>query len=257
MWFDLAIEPARRQQEARTRKISLVCPVERPEEVPVEGLYHPLPPPEVRNQRHDGTLNDNYLHKTYKLEGKIYPQGVWVKQICTYKTRKFHGKQTILIPNRQFEDGCWLYEYIEQYLYGWWLPGSFRDSQTYSWWDSELKGQRGRWITKGRMEFEPYDCCCLPPTQKTDLWSWGYLFPVPDSGTAYTDATFSSAFAQPAHERIGKRVTPHTMRSIWATWAFQIGISDAQMRSLAAAMGCTMTRQLDRRRKKAHDNYLV
>ena len=240
MWFNLAIEPARRQQEARTCKVGLVCPVERPQEVPAAGFYHPLLPPEVRDQRSDGTLGDNYLYRTYNLEGKVYPQGVWVRQICAYKTRKFHGKQTIIIPNRLFEDGTWLYDYIEWYLYGWWLPGSFRDSQTYSWWDVELKGQRGRWITKGRMEFEPMDCCCLPPNQKTDLWSWGYLFPVPDLGIPYRDTTFSYAFAQPAHERIGKRITPHTMRYIWATWAFQVGLSDAQLRSLAAAMGCTV-----------------
>jgi hypothetical protein len=239
-WVDLAIEPARRQQEVRTRRISLICPIARPEEVPLEGLYHPLPPPEVRDKRHDGTLDDNYLYKTYKLAGKVYPQGIWVKEICGYKTRKFHGNQTIVIPNRQFADGTRLYDYIESYLYGWWLPGSFRDSETYSWWDSELKGQQGRWITKGRMEFEPYDCCCLPPTQTTDLWSWGYLFPVPDLGIPYEDTTFSYAFAQPAHERIGKRITPHTMRYIWATWAFQVGLSDAQLRSLAAAMGCTV-----------------
>ena len=90
------------------------------------------------------------------------------------------------------------------------------------------------------MEFKPHDTCCLTSNQSEAFWSWGYLFPVPDLGTVYTDSTFSNAFAQPAHEWIGKRVTPHTMRYVLATWGFQVGLSDAQLRSLAYAMGSTV-----------------
>jgi hypothetical protein len=46
--------PARRQQEYRTARIALSCPITRPEGVPQNGLYHPLPPYEVREKRRDG-----------------------------------------------------------------------------------------------------------------------------------------------------------------------------------------------------------
>ena len=50
----------------------------------------------------------------------------------------------------------------------------------------------------------------------------------------------SNAFAQPAHDRIGKRVTPHTMRYVWAPWGFQVISTEHQLRSLAYAMGSTV-----------------
>ena len=240
VWSDLGLEPAGRQQEPRERRIALSCPIERPDSVPANGFYHPLPPEHRRERQYDGQVRDNYLFKAYELDGKLYPEGIWVKKTCKYKTRKFHGVRRSIIQNRQFADGFCLYDYLERYLYGWWFPGSFRNSQTYDWWDAELQGLQGRWITKGRMEFEPYDTCCLPGNQSEAFWSWGYLFPVPDLGTVYIDSTFSYAFAQPAHERIGKRITPHTMRYVWATWGFQVGLSDAQLRSLAYAMGSTV-----------------
>ncbi|MBD2255464.1 hypothetical protein [Nostoc parmelioides] len=239
-WVDLGLTPARRQQEARNLRVALCCPVARPADVPANGLYHPLPPNAVRDKRPDGTLEDNYIYKTYTYEGKYYQDGVWVKDIQDYKTYKFHGHKSLIIPNRQFADGSCVYDYIERYLYGWWLPGSYKNSQTYSWWDSGLQGVRGRWVTAGRAEFTPLDTCCLPTNTKSEIWSWGYFFIVPDVGKCYADSTFANFLANSAHTLIGKRITPHTMRYIWATWGFQVGLSDAQLRSLADAMGSTL-----------------
>lgn len=240
IWCDLGLEPPGRQQEPRERRIALSCPVERPESVPADGCYHPLPPDHLRDRQPDGQLCDNYLYKVYELNGKPYPEGIWVKETRKYKTRKFHGIRRSIVRDREFADGTSVYDYLERYLYGWWIPGSFRDSQTYDWWDSHHQGLQGRWMTKGVMEFEPFGTCRLPINQADGAWSWIPLFPVPDLGIPYTDSTFSYAFSQPAHEWIGKRITPHTLRYIWATWAFQVNLSDAQLRSLAYAMGSTV-----------------
>ncbi|MBD2365400.1 hypothetical protein H6G36_30375 [Anabaena minutissima FACHB-250] len=239
-WVDLGLTPARRQQEVRNLRVALCCPVVRPADVKANGLYHPLPPNAIREKRPDGTLEDNYIYKTYTYEGKYYQEGVWVKDIQDYKTYKFHGHRSLIIPNRQFADGSCVYDYIERYLYGWWLPGNYKNSQTYSWWESGLQGVRGRWVTAGRAEFTPLDTCCLQTNTKSEMWSWGYFFIVPDVGKCYTDSTFANFFANSAHMLIGKRITPHTMRYIWATWGFQVGLSDAQLRSLADAMGSTL-----------------
>jgi len=46
-------------------------------------------------------------------------------------------------------------------------------------------------------------------------------------------------FARNSFRIIGKRITPHTFRYMWATFSGQAGLTDVQMRSLATAMGCT------------------
>jgi hypothetical protein len=60
VWSFLADMPARRQEEYRSLQISLCCPIVRPADVPVDGLYHPLPPDEVRLRSYNGSLEDNY-----------------------------------------------------------------------------------------------------------------------------------------------------------------------------------------------------
>lgn len=51
---------------------------------------------------------------------------------------------------------------------------------------------------------------------------------------------FARAFSVPAYRLIGKRTTPHTLRHIWATWAFQVGLTPYQLEALAYAMGHTV-----------------
>jgi hypothetical protein len=59
----------------------------------------------------------------------------------------------------------------------------------------------------------------------------------PKLGTLANESGFTDSFNTTSHRLIGKRITPHTMRYIWATWAYQVQLNDAQFRSLAYAMG--------------------
>jgi len=235
MWAELLLEPPRRQQEFRSRRIGLTCPLQRPASVPPDGYYHPLPPDELRTRDRDGAIADNYLYRTYERHGVVYPEGIWVKQICQYKTRKYHGAQDIIIRNRPLGDGLMLYDLLERYLYGYWYPGNFRDSVTYAWWESTRHGQRGRWLMQGVLEFGA-DCHPLTDPRAGD-WGWTLLFPCPSSGKMHTTDSLANAFAISSHQWIGKRITPHTLRYIWATWAFQVKLEGPQLRSLAYAMG--------------------
>ncbi len=239
-WSFLADMPARRQAESRSLKISLSCPIKRPKEVPLDGLYHPLPPDEKREKRYDNSVKDNYLYKTYIYKGRFYKNGLWVLDIQDYKTLKIHSPQSIVVPNRSFADGTCVYDHIERYLYGWWIPGGRNKQQIYDWWQPELKGSRGRWITLGRAEFNPNDVCCLQNKTEPEFLSWGYLFIQPIAGMPLNKSEFLGLVTSAAHRLTGKYISPHTMRYVWATWAFQVGLTDQQKESLAYAMGHTL-----------------
>lgn len=242
MWAELAFEPPRRQQEFRTRRIALACPITRPENVPPDGLYHPLPPIEVRELDVEGRPKDNYLYKTYFHHGRHYPEGIWIRQITTYKTDRTYGQQDIILPNRMMVDGKPIYDYLESYLYGTWYCGGTRKAASiYDWWNPELKGRRGRWLTGGVMEFQPAVQHVSHP--RVGDWPWMPCFPMPTTGQAYTPGTMSNSLTRAAHQWTGKRTAPHMMRNIWATWAFQVNF-EAQGKnrkdvvdSLAYAMG--------------------
>lgn len=66
------------------------------------------------------------------------------------------------------------------------------------------------------------------------------MFVLPKIGIKADGPGFACSFETTAHRKIGKRITPHTMRYIWATWAYQVRLNDAQLRSLAYAMGHTV-----------------
>jgi hypothetical protein len=233
-WAFIADFPTRRQYDLRTTKIPLSCPVQRPEEVPADGCYFPLPPPAVRDKNSGGTPKDNYLYKTYVYRGKSYPAGIWVWELCSYKTDETYGVYSMVIPNRPFQDGTDFYEYLEHYMYGWWMPGQFRDRQQYDWWDANLQGRKGHWITKGWMEFEPKDLETREEP-RGPLWRWGYLFPLPETGEQGCATSFGGSFERTSYQLIGKRITPHMVRYFWATWAFQVGLTDRELESLAYA----------------------
>lgn len=236
-WSTMTDMPARRQEEARSWRISLDCPVERPAGIPEHGFYHPLPPDQVREQDDENRIDDNYLYKTYTREGKVYPEGIWVLDIQHYKTMKRYGPQSIVIKNRRFADGNCLYDYLERYLYGWWLPDPEGDLLIYSWYDPALIGPRGQWVTSGRAAFQPQKFPCVIPQNSSDDWSWGYFFVMPQTGQHYEDSGFKDFFSKTAHKVVGQRITPHILRDMWATWAYQVGLTDAQRNSLAYAMG--------------------
>lgn len=238
-WFFLAGMPARRQEEYRDLKIALSCPVQRPpiSDLPENGVYHPLPPAEVRDQRYDGTVEDNYIYKTYFYNGKFYNEGLWILDIQEYKMVDKYGPQSIVIKNRRFEDGTYLYDYFDHYLYGWWLPGGRKKQQIYDWWQQDLKGRRGRWVSLGRAVFEPCDACYISKEAQDSFWVWGYFFLQPLTGRCNTASRFEDLVETAAYHYTGKQVSPHIMRAVWATWAYQMRLTDQQKSSLAYAMG--------------------
>lgn len=235
IWFELAFEPPRRQQEFRTRRVALACPIQRPDTVPPDGLYHPLPPDAVRARRRDGRMVDNYMYRTYRHQGLDYPEGIWVRQVTAYKTDRSYGTQDIVLRNRPVGTGQMLYDLWESYLYGQWYTSSVKHSTTYDWWDPTLKGQRGFWLTLGVMTFEPHRH--EVSDEQAGDWPWMPCFPVPKTGKAYTRDGMSDMIQRAAHEWTGKRTTPHLMRRIWGTWALQVGLDDVVVHSLAYAMG--------------------
>ena len=239
VWFLLAGIPARRQEEYRNLKLPLSCPVQRPSasDLPENGVHYPLPPAEVRDQRYDGTVEDNYIYKTYFYKGKLHKGGLWVLDIQEYKMQDKYGPQSIVIKNRRFKDGAYLYDYFEHYLYGWWLPGGRKKQQLYDWWQQDLKGRRGRWVSLGRASFEPCDAYCFGDEAKDSYWAWGYFFVQPQTGQPNNASQFAELVETAAYQCTGKQISPHIMRSVWATWAYQIGLTDQQKSSLAYAMG--------------------
>lgn len=136
-------------------------------------------------------------------------------------------------------DGQQLYDYLDRLLCGWWLS-DLPSGERYDWWDEGLKGQRGRWLTQGRMEFNPPTFDSENNRSRGPIWRWGFVFVAPHTGEVMEAANFARAFSVPAHRLIGKRTTPHTLRHIWATWAFQVGLTDRQLEALAFAMGHTV-----------------
>lgn len=227
--------PALRQQVDRSTKIALSCPIIRPDYVPEAGLCYPLPPDKVREKDSQGKVIDNYIYRTYHFKGQNYPEGVWIREVCGYKTRKTYGVFHSIIPNREFEDSRCFYDYIEEYLQGVWVPGPFRNRITYQWWDQRYQGKMGRWVTSGRAEFNPKDY------SDVDLdgisWRWGYLFIGSDSGMPFSKHGYGVSFFRNSFRLIGKRITPHSFRYFWATWGFQVGLTDTEMRALAYMMG--------------------
>ena len=237
-WHRLGSYPATRQSVLRTQKIATYCPLERPTNVPPDGWYLPEVPLEWRERDKDQRPIDNCLYRTYVHKGQAYPEGVYILEVCGYKTVKKYGKQEYVIANQQFEDGTCLYDIYERYLCGQWLPGGDKQDLLYEWWVPEWRGRRGRWTTKGRMEFEPAPQ--LQPLKATEGkgWQapWGYLFVNPLTGKLTNETNFGKAFGTPAYRLTGKRVTPHILRSVWATWGLEMGLSQQQLLALAYAM---------------------
>ena len=234
-WFVFACIPPRRQQEYRNLRIALSCPVERPADLPPDSYYHPPLPLEQREKFPDGTCQDNYLYKTYIHDGQTYPDGVWILEVNDFKTKKKLGTYCRILKNSKFNDNSCFYDYLEEYLYGYWQVTPSRNSHLYDWWDASKRGQRGRWITSGRSDMNPIDTCHV--TDKGMEFTQGYLFFNPTTGQQASSNAFGKSLETTAHDLIGKRPTPHTMRYIWATWAYQAELDDRELRSLAYAMG--------------------
>lgn len=232
-WALMTTIPPRRQQDHRTLKISLCCDVKRPDYVPADGVYFPVPPAQLREQDVDGLVSDNYIARVYVFHGKPYPQGVWVLFLEGYKTDDSYGSFSIMIPNVPYKnDGTCLYDYFDAYFCGRWVASGTQRSHPYVWWDHSLLGQQGEWIAPGLLAFDskeewPHE---VP-------WRWQYAFVLPNTGKLGNETSYAGSFMRTAKQYLKKSTSPHTMRYIWATWGFQKRLNEMQMRSLAYAMG--------------------
>ena len=237
LWMLVSELPPRRQKVYRTMRIALSCPVIRPPDVPIDGFYFPLPPDEYRAKDINNNVADNYLYRAYVYNGTSYAGGVWLLNICAYKTDDTYGPFSTILPNREFDDETSIYDYLERYLCGWWLAAGRNNQLVYDWWEPQYCGQRGRWVTQGRMHFEPDFFYPGNQSDNDPRWCVGMAFPSPKTGQEAEKSGFASTFDRLSYRLIGKRITPHQMRSIWATWAFQVGLTEREVRSLAYAMG--------------------
>jgi hypothetical protein len=229
--------PPLRQQVDRSLQIALSCPVTRPKFVPPEGYYYPLPSDDIREHDAEGKLADNYLHHTYHLDGCPYPEGIWVREVQQQKTRKSLGVHRTIIPNRHFPDGTCFYDYLANYLEGVWWPKQAQNSQPYGWSDPRYHDTEGTWLTAGRSTFNPQDTLATDSDGVT--WRTGHLFINCRNGRPYDEWSYFCTIQNNSYRLTGKAITPHTMRYFWATWAFQVGLSDTELRSLAFMMGHT------------------
>lgn len=212
LWGCLTYLAPRRQQEWGKARVTLSCPIERPNVIPASGFVHPLPSSAVRYEER------YFPYLYYNDEGK------WILDLPpeSYKTGKTHGYQMIEIPNRRFRDGRCFYDYLEMWLYG------------YFFYPDGTLGSGGTNLD--------YSLPQLPP-----LMGGRYSFPVNHSycftkynGTQLNDVSFGSYIEDSAHQKTGQCVTPHLLRDIYATYFLDMEYSDAVIESLAYNMGHTV-----------------
>jgi hypothetical protein len=213
LWGCLTYSPPRRQQELRGLKIGIECPIDRPDGVPANGLYHPLPPIQKRDRSH------SYMCKM--------PDGRWIRDTPaeSYKTGKTYGHQELVIPNVPFDDGKFFYDYLEAWLYGYPKKGEKSDGSK-----KRKKSDRNpkKWETPnewwhfcGRSEFNP---------------DHDFVF-VQRNGKPFTAEGMGQYLSNTAHALTGQRLTPHLLRDIFATYFLDKGAPESDVTSLAYAMG--------------------
>lgn len=221
IWGCFTFRPPRRQQEFRNLKIGMSCPVKKPSDVAPNQVIHPLPSDRGEDKDH------GYLFKDI--------DGFWYMDMTSesYKTGSIYKHQKLLIPNPVFSDGKCFYDYLQAFLYGY-----YRDSRG-NWntglHSSETISTKGEWHCL-RMAFSP---------------EHNYVFVGPETGKNIDINSFGSLFKSSAHRLTGQLVTPHLLRDIFATWFLDQEYGEAQINSLAYAMGhsTAMLREMyDRRR---------
>ena len=255
LWYLFTRRAPTRQSNYRDTKIALSCLRQRPASVPPDGLYLPPLAGEYRDKLPDGQVGDNCLSRVYQHEGKDYPEGVYVLEFNQYKTKKYYGKQTFVLTNRPFPDGTTLYDHMDWLLFGRWVQTKSTKATLYRGEQSEFQGKRMLLVTRGRMEFNPQDYHQPLPLKERQSrlneepplpedcgthYLWGYWWIQPRAGHQFGASQLTRAFETPAHRLIGKRPTPHTLRYIWATWAFFKELTLSQMEALAYMMGTSV-----------------
>lgn len=237
LWHRMTTYPARRPGEIRQLKVALFCPVEKPPEVPADGYYFPLLPNQYREVDASGNPTDNCLYRIYSHDSGGQLQGKYMLQICGSKTHEKYGMQEIPIDDEMFEDQTTLYGRYHDYLCGRWVVGGNKHDLRYTWWRSEWYGQRGRWVSKGRQEFNPEVFALPNPEGVGMIVPWGYLFPGPLTGKCMSEANFGRFFSNPAMRLTNKKITPHMLRKVWATWAIEAGLTEREVLAVAYLMG--------------------
>lgn len=236
LYFLLSFMPARRQQDLRSLKIANACQLSSPPDVPEGGCVFPLPPNSEREKDGDGFPVDNFLIHVYEYKDKSYPEGAFLWILDEYKTVQSLGSVVLEIPNYPLGDERCFYDCLWEYLCGVWTPRVVPEAQLYQGHKLELQGHKGIWATKGRMEFSP----CGPEElgdRPGAQHAWHYLLLQPRRGTAYNATSLGRFFRAPAYRMLGKQLTPHIMRHLWATWGYRKKLTDHEIESLAFAMG--------------------
>lgn len=206
----LTFMPPRRQQEWRDCKIGNYCKLtDKPKSLVAGQFIHPLPDESKKDKYH------GYLYKD--VDGK------WYKDTPpeSYKTGKTYGHQKLEIPNTVFADECkTFYDYLEAFLYGYYRDGNggWISGGQLSYGEEKI---RGKWHNL-RFSFQP---------------SVDFLFVKPTKGTVLCDSAFSSMIKLAAHRLSRKVLTPHSLRDIYVTWFLDQDYSQAQISSLAYALG--------------------
>ncbi|MGB5975066.1 MAG: hypothetical protein WBG38_17200, partial [Nodosilinea sp.] len=161
-------------------------------------LIHPLP-----NNR----LKDKYSGHLYKEK-----DGMWYMDMTpeSYKTGKKYGHQKLCIPNTPFSNGKCCYDYLEAYLYGYYLKPSGD-------WISggqlvQTTKHEGKWHDL-RMAFEP---------------DHNHVFVRPKSGTIFDEdaGAFGKLIRACSNRLTGQSVSCQLIRDIFATWFLDQGSSD-------------------------------
>ena len=205
----LTLRPPRRLREYRDLKIGLSCPLERPKMLKNGQFIHPLPINRTQN-KHFG-----YLYKSL--------DGIWYMDMTpeSYKTGKIYGHQKLRIPNTPFSHGKCCYDYLEAYLYGYYLDpvGNWISGGEFA----EPPIGEGKWQSL-RMAFEP---------------NHSHVFVKPKSGIAFDEdsSDFGKLIRATCNRLTGQRVSCQLIRDIFATWFLDQGYSPDKIASLAYAMG--------------------
>jgi hypothetical protein len=223
IWALLTFRPPRRQREFRDLKLSLSCPIKRPNNLAKNQVIHPLPPNRADDKEH------GYLFKDQ--------DGFWYMDMTpeSYKTGATYGHQRLRIPDELVADDKTLYDYLEAFLYGYYLDSKGN-------WESGGKlaaspSRKGQWQSL-RMALNP---------------DHNHVFVQPRNGKCFEAAHFSSLIINSSHRLTGQKVTPHLLRDIFATWFLDQGYTAERIASLAYAMAHneeTLRRIYDRRKPK-------
>lgn len=123
-----------------------------------------------------------------------------------------------------------------QFLFGVWTPRSVPEARLYQGDNPKLQGHKGTWATLGRMGFSPCSAESLENIKGAQV-AWHYFLLQPRKGTPYSATSLGCFFRAPAYRLLGKRITPHVMRHLWATWGYRKGLTEREIESLAFAMG--------------------